>query len=100
MAAKRIVYLTALAITLGISSTSNAELHIEGGPDGYFDCWITWMERGAGGKAGLECHKITDEWDIKTKEEKRDRLNHFTKCEVRNSGGRSSSRTFLICETV
>ncbi len=100
MAAKRIVYLTALAITLGISSTSNAELHIEGGPDGYIDCWITWMEGGAGGKTGLECHKITTESDIKAKDEKRDHLNHFTKCEVRNAGGRSLSRTYLICETV
>ena len=100
MTAKRFVYIAALMITLGISSTSNAELHIEGGPDGYLDCWITWMEAGAGGKAGLECHKITDEYDIKAKEEKRDSLNKFTKCEVRNAGGRSLSRTYLICETV
>ena len=38
MTAKRFIYLTALAITLGISSTSNAELHIDGGPEGFFDC--------------------------------------------------------------
>ena len=100
MTAKRFAYLTALAIALVISGTSNAELHIEGGPDGYFDCWVLWMEGGAGGKAGLECHKITSERDTKTKEEKQDRLNHFTKCEVQNSGGRSQSRTYLICETV
>jgi len=100
MFAKRFVYFAIVAIALGISSTSNAELHIEGGPDGYFDCWITWMEGGAGGKAGLECYAITTDQDMKTKKEKEDRLNHFTKCEVSNSGGRSSSRTSLICETV
>jgi len=97
MTAKRFIYLTALAITLGISSTSNAELHIGGGPEGFFDCWITWMERGPGGKAGLECYKIAD---LGNPDVEKDGLNHFTNCEVMTSGGRSSSRTYLVCETV
>ena len=96
MTAKRFIYLTALAITLGISSTSNAELHIDGGPEGYVDCWITWMETGPKGKAGLECHKISE--IIKPIAEN-DFLNKFRNCKIQTSGGRSLSRTYLICET-
>ena len=97
MTAKRIICLTAMAIALGISSTSNAELHIDGGPEGYVDCWITWIESGPGGKAGLECYEITDSGDRAVK---KDGLNRFTNCEIRTSGGRSRSRTYLVCETV
>ena len=97
MTAKRFIYLAALAITLGISSTSNAELHIDGGPEGYFDCWITSMESGPKGKAGLECHEIAN---FRDPDVKKDSLNHFTNCKIITSGGRSLSRTYLICETV
>ena len=79
MTAKRFIHLAALAITLGITSTSNAELHIDGGPEGYFDCWITWMEAGPGGKASLECYKIDD---IPDSEVKKDGLKRFTNCEI------------------
>lgn len=97
MTGKRFIYLTALAITLGISSTSNAEIHIGAGPEGYFDCWMTWMESGPKGKAGLECHEIAK---FNNPDEKKDCVSAFFRnCKVMPSGGRSLSRTYLICET-
>ena len=97
MPAKKFIYLLILATTLGIYSTSNAELHIEGGPEGYVDCWITWMEAGPKGKTGLECYERATSVDPYVKN---DRLNHFTNCKIMTSGGRSPSRTYIVCETV
>ncbi len=91
-----ITLVCSLVVTLGISSTSDAELHIDGGPEGYADCWITWMEPGPGGKAGLECYEIEKTIDPDVR---KDRLNNFKNCKI-TQGGRSSSRIYLICETV
>lgn len=62
---KRFVYLTSLAIAVGISSPSEAEPHNEGGYDGYVNCWITRMEPGTGPKVKLGCYKTLNEQDQK-----------------------------------